>query len=634
MLRVTRTGGLIQFNYDYNRPKNHDIIDEAVTMLSKETGVQVEYEVVQESCGLTLGADAMLIRIIAKTPVTSIEQQKTAIYRYLTSTWSLKNEFDQSPYIDTIHSPIEIFPQELNIVATIDAKSLDKISGLQKETKFNLLFAKQVIERQYGSSIFENVSTIEIREGMDTFIDMNDGILRLHPAILRNPYFLIAEIQRTLLYDKIQSLPAQTYPFERVTPELQEIYSVAASLYMTAASIRGSLSNLQYQTLIEQLTKFTTLNTDLKQEATALANLLKDIRIEFIPEQQIQFIARYITQTPQFKHILPALQSSGLDIEEGTVTPAFMAELTIASEHAMNSIQSTPGVYSELASISRSMRDALTKGPVNGSALNALLDLLPWRSKIETTRQSVSENVITLLSDEAIATIYSHYPITGFTILIDMCKSALGNPLYPSKYPFLLSLSSLELQNLMDHLEQLYAAQQDQLDTLLTAAQQASQSTGIKQLKEALLTGSPIETVQAIDTTRPLLKAIQSQQESWIQFLPYYEKLLQTPSIIPDRLKDLFSVDTIDMIHTNYAETGFYILSELAKSLLANPDDPATITFIKDLSTQDILDIANNLQPFITNASLGQRQGLHGVIHAPAEAWIGPKMDKMLRENE
>ncbi len=633
MLRVTRTGGLIQFNYDYNRAKNHAIIAEAVTMLSKETGVQVEYEVMKESCGLRLGADAMLIKVIAKTPVTPVEQQKKAIYKYLTSTWFLKNEFDESPYIDAIHSPLDMFPEELNIVASIDANSLDKISGLHKPYKFNLLLAKNVIEQQYGTTVFDGISTIEIREGLDRFVQLNGDILQIHPSILNNPYFIMAQIQLALLNNKIQSLPQQTYPFETITPELQEIYSAATSLYMTVASIRGSLSHKQYQTLIEQLTQADLVDTNLKQEAIVFGNLLKDSKIEFTPEQQMQLIAGYIHQMSQFKHLLPALQANGVDIERGTVPPSFMAELTVASEHAMNALQSIPGVYSELGSISFTLLNALKKAQINGSALSALLDLLPWRTRIETARRPISANVITLLSDEGIAKIYQRYPVTGFFLLTDMCKAALENPLYPAKYPFLLSLSSPELQELMNHLESQYAQKPDQLDTLLNIAQAASKNTGIKQLKKALLSKRPLEAVQAIDTTQALSEEIQSQHASWIQFLQYYEKIMQNQKVIPDDLQGIFSIDTIDMIHKNYAETGFYMLTELAKSLIANQDDPATITFLKDLSTQDILDIADRLQVFITTPSAAvQRQGLHGVVYAPAEAWIGPRMDKMLRE--
>ncbi|MDX9701942.1 MAG: methyltransferase domain-containing protein [Candidatus Auribacterota bacterium] len=630
MIRVSKTGGLIQFNYRFKRSDCLDLLEDAVRMIAQENGVQVEYSVVEESCGLFLGTDAMLIKIISKTPLRHIDDQKTS-FNHIFSIWKIKNNFDALPYLQRIHSPIDIFPEELSILSSMSLDSLEKISGLPATSKFNILLAVNVIKKQYGADIFDGISVVQIRSDLEVFAEVADGILKLHPAVLSNPHFLVAQIQLAILQSKISALPAESYPFENTTQEKTELYTAATSLYMTVKSLRGSLSHRQYQDLIDRLAL--TADTDIARNTLEFGELLRETKIEYTEEQHIQVIAKFLYRMPQYKHLRPLLLDASQKIAKGEVTPVFMAELTVAADHIMDTLQMSPGFYRELGTISPLMLNKLAASRNSATAIAALLDFLPWRERVKTANRPIPENVSTLLADDSIISIFENYPNTGFTIMTELCKAALSNPLYPSDSPFLLYFSSVELRSIMSQIESINDQQPELLNTLLAEAQSAVSFTGIKQLKTALLDPSPIEALQRIDRTQPVGEEISSQNTAWMNFLQYYEKLTQSPDVIPDNLRSIFTIDTLDAIYKDYSQTGFYVLTELAKSLINNPDDPAEVAFLKNLSSSDILDIIKNIHGFITaRPSTLQRQGLHGIAYAPADAWIGPQMHRTLLE--
>jgi len=124
--------------------------------------------------------------------------------------------------------------------------------------------------------------------------------------------------------------------------------------------------------------------------------------------------------------------------------------------------------------------------------------------------------------------------------------------------------------------------------------------------------------------------------KEYLNFLPYLKTIDQLGTTIPDNLSDLLADEMFNEIMQKYPAVGFYVLKDLIKTVVNDPENPAHALFLTELDSIQIMAVIQNISKSI-NEKLPSFE--NGVEHAlpilesmPATAWIGPRLHTRLIE--
>ena len=107
--------------------------------------------------------------------------------------------------------------------------------------------------------------------------------------------------------------------------------------------------------------------------------------------------------------------------------------------------------------------------------------------------------------------------------------------------------------------------------------------------------------------------------------------LVRDEKNLPDNLANFIDPDKIDEVYRKHPATGFYILTELAKIFLNNPDDKSELLFLSNFSGNQIWSLMGNIDNFVRSQSVQNRySGILSPLYVPVSQWITPRLHNYL----
>ncbi len=118
--------------------------------------------------------------------------------------------------------------------------------------------------------------------------------------------------------------------------------------------------------------------------------------------------------------------------------------------------------------------------------------------------------------------------------------------------------------------------------------------------------------------------------EAWRNFQPYLNRVMDTGQQIPPNLEELFSQETFGIIFRTYPQTGFYILTDILKTLLNDPLSPPDASFLTQMYSSELLNLIINIDTNMRKKHPYLLRGLklrqHLIQSLPPSTWIGPRL--------
>jgi SAM-dependent methyltransferase len=630
MLRVTRPGGFIQFNYFMKAKEQRELLEEAVRLLSVEQGVQVSYEIVEQLSVTDPELDGVLIRITDKKSVPTIEQDKDFVLKHSRKRNYLHNLFDEAPYLDTVNGGTANVPEAVMVVEKAPLSEYETLTSLTSVQKAHLAFVMDLMRKIFGEKAFDGIHTISIERGAFVMMHGDRGTLRFQPLALRNPLIMFVSAYLQVYTHKADAIKDSTFAQRDIFFDAHyDSFARVAGLYDTLQLLNANLSPDQSSQLIQALKGQYTRDTTREREAFALAELIDATPKVFLDEQLVDVILE------ELQFLSGAGKTSLLPSGSGYTLYDVVETL---SGSATQSIEFS--LYFD-----HLLSDPLLSVPYTGTidtGVQLWTDFLRRYYSLTQANIPLPDNFKALLAEDSIRQILHHYPRAGFYVLNDMIRSILDNPVNVPRAPFLLDLSSRDILQVVQNIEislgdSSIPDSAGTLDRIFSDAQTASRQFPSRFLKPYLLSASPLEALQVVldgKISLPEIDVIVANRE-WKGFLPYLEKIRAYTGGIPAQAQSMFSDTVIDQIMNVYPATGFYVLSDLARAILKNENDPAEVPYLIDMSDDQLIKIIAGLDEFIRKVehdSIILRQGISEAANLPGTYWIGPKMHQAFLE--
>ncbi|MCB1194886.1 methyltransferase domain-containing protein, partial [bacterium] len=454
MIRVTAPGGYIQFNYAMNPLTNIELLNEAVRLLEIASGITASYEVLEQRADVGAVMGLTIIRIVDKTPVLDIDQQKELVLQHSLKSTPLPNFFDEKPYIESILAPINLEPEQVHVPESIPLAQLEQAAYLSSLQKFNILFAQELLKRTYGDAVFDGIDKVQIERGDLTLFSSDAGIIRLHLLALNDPMLIAVQMMHAVFRVRSKAIPDELFLADGISVRQVLLYKEIGLWIQTISFIRTQFSAEQLNRLITVLTGSVSRDTALEKEAYEFAHILEKTITEQLADEAVAvLVADALYSLPQYQNFMPLMRELSPEIEEGVISAEFIENtLSVAQRSSPLDMQDVQGApYLSSVTLESVALGAAAKNPAK--TIPALVAFLPRYAQLKNTAQPIPENVSYLLEEDNLRDIISLYPNAGLYILTDILKTLANDPSDPPEAPFLRDVEASALLNIMANLE-------------------------------------------------------------------------------------------------------------------------------------------------------------------------------------
>ena len=621
MMRVTRSGGYIQFNYGASHNDNLDLVEEAVRLLERDDGLKLDYEIVEFPNGI-LPLPLYLIYIKGKSPLLDLSGEVDFIKNHEYKRAYFENSFDSRPYLGALYPPVDIIPQELNIISRGKLNELHAMPDLSAHKRFNLVLANYLLHEIYGSNVFGHLRNVQIEKGRKSFVyTPNRHTLVINEVALRNPFILLMQMEQTLAgnieLSGIDDLQSDT---------LYPLYKDLALVYSSLQKMTTRLKKGDLEYLIWTLRSTTNPDTDLEVESLMLANLLAAAADPKIKSKElISKIVDGLISLPKYDYLNVLLPMALQDGELKNSLYSSVVRIAQAIDDKSVEIDNLGYFVNRVAEHASDSNSPL-------ETIMALLNIYEWRTKLDKSTKPLPQNIANILGNRKTARILALYPVAGEFVIEDLIKSYLANPLYPPVAPFLANLSSAEITDIIKNLKTNYSQKPSLILETLVRAQELSKLRTLKTVKDVLLAEQPLKKINdQIDQNISDGNLVADRQ--WTNFMPYYELLLRGKSSLPDNFIGFTDINKIDEIGRMYPGTGYYVLTELVKAYFKNSEDKSELPFLLDFTEDEILQLIANIDTIIRQEKESNRyNNITSPLDMSATAWVTPRLNNYLIE--
>ena len=617
MIRVTRPGGFVQFNYGIRDEDNADFVKEAVMLFERDEGITVDYNLVELPSGI-FPLPLYVIQIKSKSPLIDLSGEVDFIKNHRYKRAFYENDFDSKPYLGTLYPPVNIIPQELNIIAQGKLNDVRNISGLSNSRRFNLTFVKMLMLNIYGAEIFGKLRDIEIEKGRKSFVYIQGYTLVINEVALDNPLILFMQMEQ-LLTGNIELTGID----DLMSDPLYPLHKEAALVYRSILKMISRLTQGELEYLVWSLRASNNPDTDLEMESIMLGDLLElAANPKTKPAEVVDKIIEGFVSLPKFDYLNVIIPQA---LKQGKLKHSSFASVVRIAQEIDDNSGEMEGVAFLINKLAPNAIE--TDNPFETS--RGLLNFFEWKNELDKSSKPLPYNLENIFNNKTVGKILASYPVAGNIVIEDLVKIYLSNPLYSAKASFFSKLSSIEIIDIIENLEKNYSQEPDLLFEILVKAQELSNDISIKSLRDVLLGELPLDSLNArLEQKEP--DANLEADVHWLNFLPYFEQLIREKKQLPPNFILFTNINTIDEIYKNYPGTGFFILTEFAKSFLKKSDDMSEFLYLAEFSDADILRLIENTDNFIRKHSEYRYNSLSSPLYLPAQTWVGPRLHNYL----
>ena len=439
MIRVAKSGAIIQFNYFFNKKTDSLILEEACSILASNHNLQIGYVIGGRN------DNYMLVKITSKKKTEDVIEAFPANGRRFTNKSSgLPNNFDSKPYLDPIYPPITALPVDYNTLYTAPVDSFDSIPGIKGREKVALAFTKQMLDRLYSKGIFGNITKVEISDGSAELVSVFDDTLIIDKSALSNPYILFSLVEQTLVSGFINGLPNEFFYKYEIPAELISLYKDVLFIQYFPQQLLGRFSENQVRKITAALRGAAEKDTALEFQADMLGKILEQSLTKTMSAKKLIYeVLKQTLDLPEHQHLKTSSHDIGALFDDGVISLFAIESIENLSWQINNLFQSS---YSKRDFAFEVLSPLILEQAVDSvnpnQSIREYIDFLPYLKNIQQFGTNIPDNLAALLGDEMFVEIFQKYPAVGFYVLKDMIKSVVNDPANPPLLPFLMDLDS------------------------------------------------------------------------------------------------------------------------------------------------------------------------------------------------
>lgn len=449
MIRVTKPGGIIRFQYSSAHGANSGLLTEALNILKKELSITANYEI------LYAIEDLLILKIISKDKADTVDQDIATVRNHARRRTTLPNNFEEHPYIYSIHSPISVKPDRYTLIESHPISAPGDFYAITNLQKRNLITAITFLEEIYGKEMLSRIKNINIDTGRNSIAELKDDTLAIHQAGLDHPLLLLSEIEHELFEAYLQGIQNHVLLAYDIATSSISLYKEISAIFMSVSNFVFNYSPDQQQDLIKYLKSSTQIDTEIEVEALNYANLLeKAVSKEWNESDVITEIARYVYRMPQYKSFQSQFEFLNPSIKQNEVNPQFVASAlnmaNIMKDLMPSKINDKKLFFSNL---SPRIAELNAKTEYPALSIKEWMHFIAYVKKSADKNIEIPDNVKQLIEGENFERIFTLYPQTGFLILTDLLKTAIADPADKSDAPYLANFESSELMEIITNLD-------------------------------------------------------------------------------------------------------------------------------------------------------------------------------------
>jgi len=451
MIRVTKPGGIIQFNYTSTISENKALFLEALDILREESSISVDYEI------LSATPEKTMIRIISKNEIKTSSEDIRTIRNFSQRGTNLPNNFEERPYIYSIHSPITVKPEEYRLIESkpiVDVNNFNNITAIQKK---NLIAIITFLKNIYGTDSFKDIENIQIDTGRNSIAELKNNSLQIHLSGLDHPLILLTVIEHELFENCFRRIPNNILMSYDVMLAEIDLFKEVSSIFLSVSNFVSNFSSDQQNDLIKYLKSSMQIDTDVEIEAFNYANLIENILSQKWDDiQVISEIIKFIYKMPQYKKFQGTIVQLNPSIKENKIDHAFAGNalnfVNLVSDQLPVRIKDKKPYYSGLTP---HITELYSRSQNPDSSIKEWMKYMEYYNKAMQMKSDLPNNLRQLIDGENFERIFTLYPQTGFHILSDLFRSLINDSSDKPEAPYLTKFESAELMDVIVGLDQL-----------------------------------------------------------------------------------------------------------------------------------------------------------------------------------